>query len=141
MQFRQLMAIHNIFHNIREDYTVLGKPLSDLLSSHEKMLCDNAEIVMTSPNILVYSGLTVSNTTVTSATRSRTTKRDNSCVMIDGGECTWGLVQKVFAFMDADPPSYYCLLSLLPPVSQQVCDDKVTNARIEEHFVACEPPW
>lgn len=78
---------------------------------------------------------------VTAATRSQATKRDNSCVIMNGGECIWGLVQKFFSFKDDDPPSYYCLLSLLLPASNQVCNDVLTNARIVDHLVACEPPW
>jgi hypothetical protein len=83
----------------------------------------------------------VSNSTVSSSTRSRTIKRDNSCVMIiSHDEVTWGLVQTIFSFKGSSRPSYYSLVSLLPRASQQVCSDKLTNARLDEHLVACEPP-
>ena len=119
---------------------MLGKPQSDLLSTHEEELCAKAGIsIPDSTNVLTYSGLAVSNSVVTSVSRSQTTKRDNSCVMVEGEERGWGLVQKVFSLKGAEPPLYYCLLSLLSPANEQVCHDTLTNARIEKHLVACEP--
>lgn len=132
---------YDINSNIREDYSVFGASQSDLLSENEKRLCDKAGITMASSEVLVYSGMTVSNSTITSAIRSQSTKRDNSCVMIDGGECAWGLIQKVFSFKSDDSPSYYCLVTLLPLASEQVCKDTLTNARLEDHLVVCDPPW
>ena len=135
-----MYAYHGNIYNHRDDYAVLGRSQSDMLSEDETKLCDECGITVFSPEILVYSGLIVSNSTITSVTRSQTTKRSNSCVMIEGAKYTRGLVEKVFSFKNADSSPYYCLVSLLRPIKEQLCTDMVTNARLEDHFVACEPP-
>lgn len=127
----------------RKEYSVFGKPQSGTLSRSETTLCEEANIDVPSDEVLYYSGLALSSSTVTVATRSLTSKRDNSCVRIvdHKGLVQWGLVQTIFSFKLSSSPTYYCLVQLLPTVSQQICTDEISNARLEDHLVACKPPW
>ena len=92
-------------------------------------------------NTCFYPYLCLQNNCVISAkTKSRTTKRNNSCLSyIDTeGKLQRGICQKLFCFKD-QPQQQFCLVNRFTLSSSQPCKDIVTNAQLLNHLVVCEP--
>ena len=120
---------------------MFGKPQSGILSSEEKSVLREAGISLLSDEVMSYPSLCLSNGNVIVArSKSRMTKRNNSCLRyVDKAQTRcWGILEKIFSFNTSTTPSYFCLLSRLLPVFQ-LCTDEVTCARLQDHFVACQP--
>ena len=122
---------------------MLGKSHSGVLSQREKSLLHKAGITIPATEVLLYPSLCLpTNTVVVARSQSRTTKRDNSCLLYTDKELQhcWGLLEKIFAFSNSEVLGCYCLISILSPVCCQLCTDDVTHAELQDHLVACQPP-
>ena len=89
---------------------------------------------------MLYPSLCLSTGNVIVArSNSRMTKRDNSCLRyIDKAQTQcWGILEKIFGLNISTLPTYF---STLVPACQ-LCTDEVTCARLQDHYVACPPPW
>ena len=90
---------------------------------------------------MLYPSLCLStNNVIMARSKSRLTKRNNSCLRyIANARTHWGILEKIFAFNTRSTPGYFCVISTLQPAFQ-LCTDEVTWARLQDHFVACQPP-
>ena len=81
------------------------------------------------------------NNVISSRTKSKVTKRNNSCLMyIDtGGHFQRGICEKLFILKD-QPEQQFCLITKLMSASSQPCKDVITKAQLHNHLVACNPP-
>ena len=134
---------HSFLCTYRENYTASGKPYSGILSGKELELCDMSGIIPPSAEVLYYPQLLLPHHTITSATRARTTKRSNSCVMLNNlhQQVCWGvLVECIFSFKNNNKPAYYCLVTLLFLSPNPICTDTITNAKLQDHLLTCMPP-
>ena len=94
-------------------------------------------------NLAFYPHLCLHNNSVISAmAKSRTTKRNNSFLSYtdSNGKLQRGMCQKLFCFKD-QPQHQFCLVTKFTLASSQPCNDVVTNAQLQNHFVACEPRY
>lgn len=122
---------------------MIGKPQRGELSLAEITLLYEAYIGVPSTEVMFYPGLCLSKyTTIMARSKARTTKRDNSCLAYLDKTSTrcWGVLEKVFAFNNGSTSEHLCLLSTLS-VAQELCNDDVTFAKFQSHYVACNPPW
>ena len=133
--------------NLVKKMSLTGKPYQGSLSRDEIACIQKANMAFDSASatkqIIFYPHLCLSNNCVISAkTKSRTTKRNNSCLSyIDGdGKLQRGICQKLFCFKD-QPNLQFCLVDKFMLASSQPCKDLVTNAQLKNHLVACEPRY
>jgi len=127
--------------------SLTGNPYQGSLSRDKIACIQKANIVFDSASatkeIIFYPHLCLANNCVISAkTKSRTTKRNNSCLSyIDGeGQLQRGICQKLFCLKDK-PNVQFCLVDKFMLASSQPCKDFVTNAQLENHLVVCEPRY
>ncbi len=117
-------------HGTSDGNTAIGKPQSGTLSQGEKALLEEEGIAVPSTEVMFYPSLLLTtNSTITARTKSRVTKRDNSCLLyIDSVQSTcWGVLQKIFAFRNNIAHGYYCVITMLSPAFAQLCTDQVTR--------------
>lgn len=88
------------------------------------------------PKVFLYRTSVIVN----SRSRSRETKRNNSCVFYNENDTVfYGLVEKIFSV--ANSGEVYCIVSTLAKDStQSLCTDSVTNAQLNSHLVSCAAP-
>ena len=130
-------------HSTSDGNSVIGKPQCGVLSHREESLLEKAGIAVPSTEVLFYPTILLpTNMVITARSKSRMTKRDNSClVYIDQTDSVcWGILEKIFVFKNSTASGYYCLISALLPTSTQLCTDDITHAQLHKHLVACEPP-
>ena len=118
--------------------SVSGKPYSGNLSDNEISLLSNYNI--TDYNTIFYPYLWLpNNSKISASSKSKSTKRNNSCVKYrDGtGKYQRGICDRIFEFQDN---LYFCIVMKLIPISTQICQDSITCAKLEKHLVACNLP-
>ena len=128
--------------------SLTGKPYEGSFSRDEITCIQKAYAAFsitttTSHRICFYPYLHLQNNCVISAkTKSRTTKRNNSCISYidEGGKLQRGICQKLFCFED-QPQQQFCLVNRYTLSSTQPCKDFVTNAQLLNHLVVCEPRY
>ena len=123
--------------------SVIGVPQISSLTTSESSLFENANILIPSnaSEIFLWPSLSLSKKTIiVPQYRSRSTKRNNSCVKyIDSRKAVhWGILEKLISFKYDS--HYYCLVSKLTPLDTQICTDTVTNAKLSDHLIVCQPP-
>ena len=128
--------------DIGKEISLTGKPYQGNLSRDEIICMQKAlgNFDSTSQPISFYPYLHLRNNTVISAfTKSRTTKRNNSCVsyIARDGKVQKGICQKLFCFKQ-QPQHQFCLLTKFTVAPNQPCKDSVTNAQLQNHLVACD---
>ena len=117
-------------HNTSDGDSVIGNPQCGVLSHREESLLEKACIAVPSTEVLFYPTLLLqTNMVITARSKSRTTKRDNSClVYIDQTDSVcWRVLEKIFSFKNSTASGYYCLISVLLPTSTQLCTDDITT--------------
>ncbi len=126
---------------IDEHLSVVGSP-------HYAELCDSEKALLLQAGgnpptqVLLYPRLLLPNhRELVAETRSRSTKRNNSCLLYKSGEAhKYGVVQKIISFWESATVKCFVLLKRLEPASLEVCDDQLTHANFKKHFVAFFPP-
>ena len=125
--------------DIGKEILLTGKPYQGKFSRDEIICMQEAlgNFDSTSQPIRFYH---LRNNTVKSAfTKSRTTKRNNSCVsyIARDGKVQRGIYQKLFCFKQ-QPQHQFCLPTKFTVTPNQPCKDSVTNAQLQNHLVACD---
>ena len=80
------------------------------------------------------------NRIISAKTRSKATKRDNSCIQyLSGEEYMYGIVQKIFLCSCSDnEDSCFLLIQYLEKNNySQLCHDEITNANLDSHIIRC----
>lgn len=140
-----LLYIHvclHISHSMKiDEYTsVIGSAQCALLLPSEKDLLGHnlSGDVMTYPKVLLANHRVIS-----AETRSRATKRNNSCILYrTEQQYCYGVVQKIFVIQDSGKMKCFLLVNRLDPSPLEVCNDQVTNANLKKHYSAfCPPQW
>ena len=121
---------------------MIGSPQPSTLTPFESSLFEKANILIP-PNaseIFLWPSMSLSNNIIVPQYRSRSTKRNNSCInYVDTTKAVhWGMLEKLISFKD--DTHYYCLVSKLIPLDTQICTDDVTNAKLHNHLIVCQPP-
>ena len=122
---------------------VVGKPQRGVLSSIEQALLNDAKVTVPSIEVMFYHGLCLrTGVVVTARSQSRMTKRNNTCLLYIDKAQTYclGILEKIFSFNVSTASGYFCLVSTLSTLPS-ICADDATPARLQDHFVACQPPW
>ena len=122
---------------------MIGSPQHSALTPLESSLFKEANILIPPDvlEVLLWPSLSLSNSNIiVPQHRSRSTKRNNSCISyVDTTKgAHWAILEKIFSFKDE--ARHYCLVSKLIPLDAQICTDDVTNARLHSHLVVCQPP-
>ena len=101
------------------------------LSHLELSLLDKAGIAIPTSEVLFsvsqFVFTKINNTVVMAQSQSQMTKRDNSCLLYTNMalHCSWAILEKIFAFKNCASP-VCCLVSMLSPLSSQLCTDDMT---------------
>ena len=77
---------------------------------------------------------------IMSASRSRAAKRNNSCIVykpFDQAPLYYGILKKLFYF---DNKRSYALVQRFINAPLVLCQDQITDAKIDEHILAFYPP-
>ena len=127
-------------HTITESISVFGIPKVSKLMSFEYSLFEKANISIPSDASDILLWPSSNKSIIVPQYRCRSSKRNNSCVKyVDSGKVVyWGILEKLISFKHDS--HFYCIMSKLIPMEHQICTDDVTNAKIHEHLVVCQPP-
>ena len=124
------------------DYEVVGYSHIYTLSKSEKELFASANISLKSTDVQSYPIVYLSNLNrlISAKTRSKATKRNNSCIQyLSGEEYMYGIVQKIF-FCSCNGSKNSCFLltqHLELNNCSQLCHDEITNAKLDNHIIQC----
>lgn len=117
---------------------IIGQPRSMALSTAERAAFESINIcipdhIMTYPHLL----LTEKDRLITSLSSSKAVKRNNSCVMYRSSETNqFGVLVKL-CLVDS---TYFALLRTLHQADLHLCQDSVTDAKLNQHVIAFHPP-
>ena len=119
---------------------IIGQPRCMALSSPERVAFESINIcisdhinIMTYPHLL----LTEKDRLITSLSSSKAVKRNNSCVMYTSSERNhFGVLVKL-CLVDS---TFFALLRTLHQADLHLCQDSVTDAKLNQHIIAFHPP-
>ena len=121
--------------------SVSGIPYNGKFSDDEITLLKNNHIINHNSTFYPYLYLS-SNTKISALSKSKSTKRYNCCVKYKDGSGNYqkGITSKIFEVKDSLQILHFCIVIKLIPTITQICQDKITNAKLEKHLVACDQP-
>ena len=123
-------------------YEVGGYSHNYTLSTSEKELFVATNISLKSTDVQSYPIVYLSNfnRVISAKTRSKATKRNNSCIQyLSGEEYMYGIVQKIFlCSCSGNENSCFLLIQHLEKnICSQLCHDEITNAKLDSHIIQC----
>jgi len=124
----------------RSKNTVLGKcyitrDLSEIEYEYfQTSKCDIKEVEFY-PSACLTNGRIIS-----AASKSKSTKRNNSCIQFqdESGTCHIEICESIFGLKDTS--SHLCFVRKLNAATEQICKDTITHAKLDNHLIPCSSP-
>ena len=129
---KYLVQLHRSVQRFTRSACPHGSPVCSPVSNQEVALFRQIGIdIREEATFFEYPKLSVhSSCIVNSRSRSKETKRNNSCILYNRNN--FGLIEKIVSVGTGE---VYCIVSKLQQSTQQLCMDTTTNAKLNDHLI------
>ena len=113
----------------------MGYPHNCVLSTTEKELFASSNICLHHEDFQTYPIIHLSNRIIAAKSRSKAIRRNNSCIQyLNCENYMYGIVEKIFV---CENSCFILIQDLAKQNHVQLCSDDVTDAKIDNHIIAC----